>query len=204
MNLENKCICPYEDDGNTIANEADYLTLDQAAAVAAGYQPCCAFAVKSREFIHCNPDKAEEVNLFLQKLSQEVACGNLKSKRSRLNRAEHLLDRNELEKWLIDWKMRRGLINEVSTSKEQLVLQRARAIRELIKTRGWNSKKITVLQKKTLRLELENRHDGLDFTKSTFAKAWTRGGKLDWWSIEDKQKFTKHQRHSQKGQLKKS
>ena len=139
MNLVNKCICPYQDFHNAITNESDFLTLDQAAALVAGYQPCCALTVRSREFSSAEPEKAEEVRLFLHKLSQEVAYGNLESKPSRLNRDERLIHRQDLEKWLTNWKKQRGLDEEVSTSKEPLILRRAKAIRELIKTRGPDS-----------------------------------------------------------------
>ena len=94
------CICPHADSSNEIVNNAKYLTLDQAAAVASGYFPCCGYWAKSKEFIHANPNMANEISLWHQQLQQEVASGELRSKVDRLNRTERLIDREVLKKRL--------------------------------------------------------------------------------------------------------
>ena len=73
-----KCICPHEDFSNAITNTSEFLTLDQAAAVASGYKSCCAHWVQSEDFSRLKPDRAEAVSLYRQELMQEVASGELK------------------------------------------------------------------------------------------------------------------------------
>lgn len=187
-----KCVCPNEDDRNEITNRRRLLTIDQAAAVASGYQPCCAEWVQSDHFVRSKPDRAEVVSLFSQELMQAIACRELKSVPNPLKRRERLVDRQLLTRWLADRKLREDLIAGVEETEEPLVMRRAQAIRDLIKAHGLNHTNITNKQKKGLFLDLKDKSHDLSFTEDTFQKAWLMGNKKGWWSIKNKKHFTKH------------
>jgi len=198
-----KCICPHEDDHNEIVNAAEWLTLDQAAAVATGYRPCCASWVKRKEFIHAHPNEAYEVSLFRHELQQEVASGEFESKANRLNRTERLINRQVLERWLAK-RMTGFLPDDEELPTEDLGTRRARAIFDAIQEQKWNPKSISIEQKTLLRKLVAKKHRDLYFTPATFDKAWVEGGRLKLFAIKDKAHYTKVQRPQKEDQGKKS
>jgi hypothetical protein len=183
-----KCICPYQDSSNEIASNYPFFKLEEAAAVASGYSPCCAYWRKNKEFRYHSQDACDEMDRWEQVLRRAVAGGELASKANRLEPTERLIPRSDLQSWLKEHK-REYVFEENERNNAPIVTQRVKAIEEEIKAQSFNPNAITTEQKTFLRKTVKRKYDALTFSDATFAKAWIEGGRLGLWAIKNKKKF---------------
>jgi hypothetical protein len=188
-----KCICPYQDSSNKIASNYTAFTLEEAAAVASGYSPCCTHWRKNKEFRYHTKDLCDVMDLWEQELHREVASGRLVSIANHLEQTKRLIPRQALELWLAELERNEASGEDVSNNPDSLVTQRAKAIAEVIKALGYDPKAITIQQKTSLRKTAREQYPTLYFTPSTFDKAWVEGGRLELWAIIGKKRFTRRE-----------
>lgn len=204
MALEMKCICPQADFRNMVSNEYSSFTLAEAAAVASGYAPCCTHGRTNQAFRRHCADPCDEMDLWEQTLGRAMAGGELKSVPNCLKPTERLIPRSDLESWMEEHNREEASEDDERNNSDPLLTQRAKAIAQVITERGRNPKAITIPEKNLLREEVEKQFHKLEFTKSTFDKAWIEGGRLGLFTIKDKRKYTKALRHPEKVPPKKS
>lgn len=191
MAFEMKCVCPDEDLHSLVAREYPFFTLAEAAAVASGYSPCCAYSRENAELRYCGGDKIEyafeDMDLWERALRRAVGGGELASVRNRLEPTERLIPRNALESW-IDQRRQEGVFEETEKNSESILIQRVKAIEKAIKAQSYAPQAITLQQKAFLKKKML-KNAVPSFTDCTFAKAWIEGGRLKKWAIENKNKF---------------
>ena len=193
MALKMKCICPYQDSSNEIASNYPFFKLEEAAAVASGYSPCCTHWRKNKEFRDRTKDLCDEMDHWQQVLHREVASGRLESIENRLQPTKRLIPRQALELWLAEREPNEASGEGDSNNPDSQVTQRAKAIAEMIKDLRYDPKAITIKQKTSLRKKAREHYPTLYFTPSTFAKAWVEGGRLKLFAIKDKKRFTRRE-----------
>jgi hypothetical protein len=189
MALKMKCICPYQDFRNENASNYPFFTLDEAAAVASGYSPCCTHWRNNKEFRDRTKDLCDEMDHWQQVLHREVASGRLESIDNHLEPKKRLIQRQALELWLAEREPNEASGEGGSNNPDSQVTQRAKAIAEMIKALRYDPKAITIKQKTSLRKIAREHSPTLYFTPTTFDKAWVEGGRLGLWAIKNKKKY---------------